>query len=375
MSEFSLLDTPRREPSTSGGPLRAADRAALAGLEASLVDARRLGDTRPSFSLIAASLADLGVPIPAPRPHGRALSEHRDAWLARLRSAGRSESTVRAYRNAIDDVAAWNASREDADAFAEAGIVDYFSDYRRRAAPAPATYHRRFLLLRTYMRWLSSRHGTPDPFVDLEAPPKPRQEADWLTPPEFRRLLEAAGRPLRRRAGLVARDRLVLLALVTTGLRRSELVSLDWRDIDLESDRPSLLVRRGKGGTPRRQPLAPPLARALRALACERAPRPNDPVFCGLAGKRLQPTMLAEIIRRAARRAGLEKHVTAHTLRHTAATWLRQETGDARLVAEYLGHADLSTVSRYAHIAPEDLHQGAAALAARIDDVWTSSAA
>jgi hypothetical protein len=74
---------------------------------------------------------------------------------------------------------------------------------------------------------------------------------------------------------------------------------------------------------------------------------------------------LANIIRRAAERAGLAKHVTAHTLRHSAATWLRQETGDARLVAAHLGHADLSTVSRYAHVAPEELHLAADVIAAR----------
>lgn len=54
--------------------------------------------------------------------------------------------------------------------------------------------------------------------------------------------------------------------------------------------------------------------------------------------------------------------MTAHTLRHTAATWLRQETGDTRLVAEYLGHADLSTVSRYAHVAELELHDATATL-------------
>jgi integrase/recombinase XerD len=70
------------------------------------------------------------------------------------------------------------------------------------------------------------------------------------------------------------------------------------------------------------------------------------------------------IIRRAAERAGLEKHVTAHTLRHTAATWLRQQTGDARLVAAHLGHSDLSTVSRYANVAVDELHEAAAAIAA-----------
>jgi hypothetical protein len=55
--------------------------------------------------------------------------------------------------------------------------------------------------------------------------------------------------------------------------------------------------------------------------------------------------------------------VTAHTLRHTAATWLRKATGDTRLVAEYLGHADLSTVSRYAHVASEELHGAAQKIA------------
>jgi integrase len=55
--------------------------------------------------------------------------------------------------------------------------------------------------------------------------------------------------------------------------------------------------------------------------------------------------------------------VTVHTLRHTTATWLRQATGDTRLVAEYLGHADLSTVSRYAHVASDELHAAAQTLA------------
>jgi len=82
----------------------------------------------------------------------------------------------------------------------------------------------------------------------------------------------------------------------------------------------------------------------------------------GPAGNRMSSTILATIIQRSAKRAGIQKHVSAHTLRHTAATWLRQQTGDARLVAAYLGHADLSTVSRYAHIATDELHAAADAI-------------
>jgi integrase/recombinase XerD len=154
----------------------------------------------------------------------------------------------------------------------------------------------------------------------------------------------------------------VLLTLVATGLRRSELLALDWGDLQLDIDQPSLLVRRGKGGKPRRQPLPQPLADEFRRQHAAHRPANDTPVFRGLAGKRLTSTILATLIRRAAQRAGIEKSISAHTLRHTAATWLRQQTGDARLVAAYLGHADLSTVSRYAHVADSELHQAATAL-------------
>ena len=138
-----------------------------------------------------------------------------------------------------------------------------------------------------------------------------------------------------------------------------------WTDIDLDGSSPSLLVRRGKGGKPQRQPLPSQLAADLRRWRLTRQATAEQPVFCGLAGGPLRPTALARIISRAATRACLDKHVAAHTLRHTAATWLRQTSGDARLVAEYLGHADLSTVSRYAHVASEEMHAAVQSLADR----------
>jgi site-specific recombinase XerD len=341
-----------------------ADRLVLGALEAALRQAREAEDKRPAFELLAGSLAELGVRAAPSERAARLLPSDRDSWLRRLRSARRSESTVRAYRIAIDDLLEWAAcQRRSEQLFEEQTIVDYLEDYRQRRSPAPATYHRRFLLLRRFIRWASQRKGLQDPFLELEPPAKPRQESDWLTRAEFTRLLAAAEHPVRRRPGLVERDKLVLLTLVMTGLRRSELIALDWRDATLEGPTPSLLVRCGKSGKPRRQPLPAPLANKLEDWKAERLASPPDPVFCGLGGARLQPTILAGIIARAASRAGLEKHVTAHTLRHTAATWLREVTGDTRLVAEYLGHSDLSTVSRYAHVANAELHHAAQLLA------------
>jgi site-specific recombinase XerD len=321
-------------------------------------------DGADPLALLARYLGQLAPTAEPHPPSALELRQARDDWLRRLQAGRRSESALAAYRIAIDDLLDWSSDRAR-NVFEEATIVDYLAAYQRRARPAPATYYRRFGLLRRFFRWLSRRSALLDPFLELEPPPKPQQEADWLTEEEFARLLAAAEHPPRRRAGLAERDRLVLVTLVQTGLRRAELIALDWSDLELDGPQPSLLVRCGKGGRPRRQPLAPPLARELARLRAAREASAEAPVFCGLEGKRLQPTILAAIIRRAAERSGIEKRVTAHTLRHTAATWLRQQTGDARLVAAYLGHSDLSTVSRYAHVADYELHEAAAALAAR----------
>jgi integrase len=354
-----------------------ADRMAVGWLDEALDAAREAGDGRSSFAIVADCLQDLGVEPGAINDQVVPLREARDDWLRRIASSRRSQSTLTAYRVALDDLLDWLVQRNASEgALKEETIVAYLDDYRLRRHPAPATYYRRFILLRRFFRWLSGRAAVPDPFRDLEAPPKPRQVADWVTPAEFTRLLKAAAAPARRYRGLAERDRLVLVALVLTGLRRSELIALDWGDVDLDGATPSVVVRSGKGGKPRRQPLAPPLASALARLRSDTNPSAEAPVFRGLRGGRLQPTILAGIIARAAKGARIEKRVTAHTLRHTAASWLRQATGDARLVAEYLGHADLSTVHRYAHVAAPELDAAASAIAAHagLEDALPSAA-
>ncbi len=338
-----------------------ADRAHLRALEEALADAREAGDDRPALAVLASRPGLLGPPSTPTPAHGVSLRQAGDEWLRRLETQQKSGSTLVGYRVAIDDLLDWSETN-GRDIRTEAAIVDYVHSYQQRAHPAEASYYRRFVLLRKFVRWVCRRDGVPDPFLDLDAPPKPRQERDWLTPGEFRRLLDAARHPVRNLPGLAERDQLVLLALVTTGLRRSELCALEWRDLELRGREPSLLVRCGKGSKSRRQPLPASLARELRRLRAVRQPEPTNPVFCGLEGGRLQETILADIIRRASKRAGIEKHVTAHTLRHTAATWLRQELGDTRLVAEYLGHADLSTVARYAHVDRKELFEAAGRL-------------
>ncbi len=306
--------------------------------------------------MLAGLLVEMGVRGSPSSRSVRLTARDRDAWLRRLQSEQRSRSTISAYRIAIDDLLAGAQERQrSGKLFEERAIVDYLADYRQARRPEAATYYRRFVPLRRFMAWVCRRQGTPDPFLELQAPAKPHQERDWVTREKFDRLLAAAACPQRARPGNVQRDRLVLLTFAVTGLRRAELIEVTWGDLDLDGPTPSLLVRHGEGGKPRRQPLPSQLVAELHRRRAVREPMSAQHVFCGFERGRLQPTALARITKRVAAGAGLEKHLSAHTLRHTAATWLRQSTGDTRLVAEYLGHADLSTVSRYAHVTSHEM--------------------
>lgn len=130
-------------------------------------------------------------------------------------------------------------------------------------------------------------------------------------------MLHAAEQPRRRRPGIAQRDRLVLMALVLTSLRRSELIAVRWLDVNLEGERPSLLVRRGKGGRPRRQPLPAQLVAELGRWRRKREPSSTAPVFCGLAGGTLGANVLTDIVRRTATPRGpLEARHGAHAAPH-----------------------------------------------------------
>ncbi len=172
-----------------------------------------------------------------------------------------------------------------------------------------------------------------------------------LTREEFAELLEGAECPAQHLPGMVERDRLVLLALLLTGMRPTELIAVRWADLDLGWPRPSLLIPSVKGTRCRRQPLPRQELRDWREF---RWPARTETVFCGLTGARLRTSKLERVIGRAADRVDLNKHVTAHILRNTAATWLKQAGASRWLIARYPGEAD-SPTGQYANDEREDL--------------------
>jgi integrase/recombinase XerD len=140
------------------------------------------------------------------------------------------------------------------------------------------------------------------------------------------------------------RSRLIITTLYSTGVRVSELVQLMPSDVDTAG---FVTVRSGKGKKMRRTVLDPQLARQLLEQS-------GMFVFTGPRGA-LTTRNIQSILTNAARRAGIEKQVTPHKLRHSFATHLLEQGTSIRVIQELLGHENLQTTQIYTHISDEEL--------------------
>lgn len=144
--------------------------------------------------------------------------------------------------------------------------------------------------------------------------------------------------------------RAALMTVYGSGLRVSEVVSLKVSDID--SQRMLIRVEQGKGKKDRYVMLSPRLLDVLRAWW--RAERPKDWLFPGWrTGQHMRPAALQLACKEAAQRAGLNKRVTVHTLRHSFATHLLENGTDIRIIQTLLGHSRIDTTARYTHVSPQ----------------------
>lgn len=148
------------------------------------------------------------------------------------------------------------------------------------------------------------------------------------------------------------RERAILESLYGSGLRASELVSLDLSDIDFETD--TIRVR-GKGGKERLAPVGRAQRAALRRYLDLPRPAGASAVFLNNRGGRLSVRSIGTIVRRALSRVTGIGATNPHALRHAFATHLLERGADLRAVQELLGHASLSTTQVYTHLTVERL--------------------
>ncbi|WP_045822928.1 site-specific tyrosine recombinase XerD [Williamsia herbipolensis] len=161
-------------------------------------------------------------------------------------------------------------------------------------------------------------------------------------------ILEAAGGSGPSETPRTLRDRALMELLYSCGARISEAVSLDIEDVTSET---GAVLLRGKGGKERLVPVGRPALEALDAYLVRGRPalvsKFNPALFLNSRGGRLSRQSAWQVLADSAQRAGLDKAVSPHTLRHSFATHLLDGGADVRVVQELLGHASVTTTQVY----------------------------
>ena len=275
-------------------------------------------------------------------------------FLAHLElERGLARNTLEAYRSDLLAFGRHLAERgREPETASSRDVADYLAELASGGDGRPAsaaTVRRRSACLRSFYRHLR-REGVreSDPTAAIAAPKRPAKLPDVLSRDEVRELL---AQPASTDPAAL-RDRALLETLYASGLRASEVTSLELSDLDLEA---GVLRARGKGSKERIVPVGRAARAALRAylergrpkLAGQSAP---SQVFLNGRGAPLSRQGLHGIVTRYARAAGLGGRLTPHTLRHTFATHLLAGGCDLRSLQEMLGHADVSTTQIYTHL-------------------------
>lgn len=274
------------------------------------------------------------------------LPELIDHYLLRCRIEGKSPQTIRSYRETLERFARILREQGAPSAAAELTAGHIYAYLDRFTTLSLDTRHRYFREVRCFFNWLvEAGYLEHNPFRGLRNVRLPRKIIRPFTPADVTALLSACdhGTP----AGL--RDRAMVLLLLDTGIRCSELVSLQAADLDLEGRR--LRVLHGKGQKQRVVSFATRCDHAMRDYLVARGSAPG-PLFLALTGHRLlssaalQPNGLKQMLRRLGRGAGVSK-VHAHRFRHTFATWAIEHNARELDVQYLLGHASPDMVRRY----------------------------
>ncbi|MFQ5905273.1 MAG: site-specific tyrosine recombinase XerD [bacterium] len=270
---------------------------------------------------------------------------------------GLSENTILSYAYDISKYAKhlFKEGARDLLLATTQDIEDFLFSMRDMEA-APTTIARAVSSLKAFYRYLMSEGRiSVDPAMDVDAPKFLRRLPDVLSPEEIFDILEApdTSRPL----GL--RDRAMLELMYATGVRVSEILGLKIGDLSLEN---SMVRVFGKGSKERLVPVGDVAIEFVEKYL--KGVRPtfagskwSDYLFLSARSRRMSRSALWKIVKRCAVRAGIRKHVTPHTFRHSFATHLLEGGADLVVVQELLGHADISTTQIYTHVDREYLKE------------------
>ena len=214
---------------------------------------------------------------------------------------------------------------------------------------------RKLAALKGFFRYLVAiRHIEKDPLRLIHSPKQEKPLPNFLSVDDVFQLLGA----IKVNSSLDVRDRAILEVFYSTGIRASELVGLNWSDVDFQL---GIIRVVGKGSKERIVPIGEVALQTLRdygqevretwSLPCTGA----NPAFLNHRGGRITTRSVARVVEKHLREAGIAVKMGPHGLRHSFATHLLNSGADLRVIQELLGHASLSTTQRYTHLNLDEL--------------------
>jgi len=271
-----------------------------------------------------------------------------------------SPATIAAYRDTFRLLLGFASARAGKPPSAlgiadlDATVITAFLEHLQTArANSIRTRNARLAAIHSFFGYAALRHPEHGALIQrvLAIPGKRRDRAPvtYLTPDEADAMLAACDQDTRTGR----RDHAMIALAVQSGLRVSELTSLTCADIRLQAG-PHVHCT-GKGRKERDTPLLPATVRILKAWLAERGGQPGNPLFPGPSGQRLSRDAVERRVKLYYQRAAAScpslaaKHVSVHTLRHSAAMRLLLAGVDITVIALWLGHESLTSTQEYLH--------------------------
>jgi site-specific recombinase XerD len=256
------------------------------------------------------------------------------------------DSTARQYRVALDDFHCWYVGSYAEDP--EPALLTeeelrqwraYLSGVRKLAA---STVNVRLSAVKS----LARHHGRT---LETEGVRQVEQPIEPLNGRELGRLVAAVEGHQWGPRWLPPRNLAIVAIMARAGLRVGEVVALDVRDVELNERSGWALVRQGKGLKERKVPLSLQTRKRLQAYLDVRPDWAGEALFLTKSGNRISSGAIQRMVKDAAQRARIDKDVTPHVLRHTFATRFLRKGNDLATLRDILGHASITTTSRYLH--------------------------
>lgn len=272
---------------------------------------------------------------------------------------GYSKNTIEAYRNDLTQFAQFLQEQgvDDWREVRKESLTDFILDMKEEREYSSSTVARKVAAVRAFLHFLVSENLlSEDPSENLISPSVTKRLPRPISPEDIDALLAA---PAAERGARGIRDKALLELLYATGMRVTEVVSLEVDDVNLASSTVRCI---GKGSKERIIPLYSKAVRALEEyLEKGRLSLIKDSeekaLFVNHRGERLTRQGLWLIIKRYVKQVGISDLVTPHTLRHSFATHMLNGGADLRNVQKLLGHANISTTQVYTQVSNKHLRE------------------